>query len=60
MFYRLNTLPLEIPPLRERGEDLFLIAAEIKKRFGYAYILAPDAREILRRYCWEGNVRELS
>ena len=60
LFYRLNTLPLEIPPLRERGEDLFLIAAEIKKRFGYAYILAPDAREILRRYCWEGNVRELS
>ena len=58
--YRLNTLPLEIPPLRERGEDLFLIAAEIKKRFGYAYILAPDAREVLRRYCWEGNVRELS
>lgn len=60
LFYRLNTLPLEIPPLRERGEDLFLIAAEIKKRFGYAYILAPDAREVLRRYCWEGNVRELS
>ena len=60
LFYRLNTLPLEIPPLRERDEDLFLIAAEIKKRFGYAYILAPDAREVLRRYCWEGNVRELS
>ena len=51
LFYRLNTLPLEIPPLRERGEDLFLIAAEIKKRFGYAYIFGPgrprDPAEVL-------------
>lgn len=60
LFYRLNTLPLQIPPLRERGDDLFLIAASIKKRMGYTYTLSPEARQLLRDYCWEGNVRELS
>lgn len=60
LYYRLNTLPIQIPPLRERGEDVFLIARHLMDRNHVQYSFSPAAREVLRRYTWEGNVRELS
>ncbi|MDA8432245.1 MAG: sigma-54 dependent transcriptional regulator [Nitrospiraceae bacterium] len=65
LFYRLNVIPLTVAPLRERPEDIPLIAAflldEIKKGLGRREIggLAPDAVEQLCAYSWPGNVREL-
>ena len=60
LYYRLNTLPLEIPPLRERGEDVLLIARHLMRRSGARYAFAPSAEEALLRCPWEGNVRELA
>lgn len=60
LYYRLNTLPIQLPPLRERGEDLFLIADHLIRRTGASFTFAPETREILRRYRWDGNVRELT
>jgi len=63
LFYRLNVVPIRLPPLRERSEDIgdlvrhFLAQAE---REGLPRkTLAPEAIEILRRHRWPGNVREL-
>ena len=60
LYYRLNTLPIGIPPLRERGDDIFLIAESLKHRIGASYQLTPAARQLLRQYRWDGNVRELT
>ena len=60
LYYRLNTLPISIPPLRERGEDLFLIAEHLMARSGAHFTLAPSARDVLRAYRWDGNIRELA
>lgn len=63
LYYRLNVMPLTIPPLRERTDDIaplcdyFLSMA--LKRYGKTRTLAPDAYETLARYSWPGNVREL-
>jgi two-component system response regulator HupR/HoxA len=64
LFYRLNKFPIEIPPLRQRREDIPLLARyltkklalQLKKRVGEP---TPEALEILRRYDFPGNVREL-
>ncbi|WP_417583460.1 sigma-54 dependent transcriptional regulator [Nitrincola sp.] len=64
LYYRLNVFPIEMPPLRERVEDLPLLIAEFSKRLesqglgGLQFL--PDALESLRRHPWPGNVRELS
>ena len=60
LYYRLNTLPISIPPLRDRGEDLFLIAEHLMARSGVHFTLAPSAQTVLRAYGWDGNVRELA
>ena len=60
LYYRLNTLPISIPPLRDRGDDLFLIAAHLMDRAGTHFTFSPAAQAILRSYRWDGNVRELS
>lgn len=60
LYYRLNTLPIAIPPLRERGDDLFLIARHLMEKNGTSYQFSPDAQAVLRAYPWEGNVRELA
>ena len=60
LYYRLNTLPIQLPPLRERGDDLFLIADHLIRRAGAQFTFSPGTREILRRYRWDGNVRELT
>ena len=60
LYYRLNTLPIRLPPLRERGEDLFLIADHLIRKVGVAFTFSPRAKTVLRRYCWDGNIRELT
>ncbi len=60
LYYRLNTLPIDIPPLRERGEDIFLIAQHLMEKAGAHYTFLPSAREVMRSYPWDGNVRELA
>ncbi len=64
LFYRLNVIPLRIPPLRERREDIPLLAEHFLKRFtsemGKAVTsLSPEAQRLLGAYQWPGNVREL-
>ncbi|MFZ7127463.1 MAG: sigma-54 interaction domain-containing protein [Desulfobacterales bacterium] len=60
LYYRLNALPLEIPPLRERPEDiLFLFDRFLKHHYGIRKPLDPGARDRLEDYPWPGNVREL-
>lgn len=63
LYYRLNVFPLELPPLRERIEDLPLLAAhllhEISRTEGARKRLAPSALLLLSQYHWPGNVREL-
>jgi two-component system, repressor protein LuxO len=64
LFYRLYVVPLELPALRERGEDILLIARELLRRYakedGKGFQdFSPDVLELLRSYAWPGNVREL-
>jgi two-component system NtrC family response regulator len=63
LYYRLRVVPIHIPPLRERPEDVGIIAqhllAHIGGRAGRAVRLSPDALGVMERYAWPGNVREL-
>jgi two-component system nitrogen regulation response regulator NtrX len=64
LFYRLNVIPFVVPPLRERLEDIPLLADHFLKEFTTAYgrkpkELTPEAYQALREYHWPGNVREL-
>jgi DNA-binding NtrC family response regulator len=61
LFYRINVCPVEIPPLRERREDIPLLVQHFLRRFapGKALTVAPDAERALTAYDWPGNVREL-
>src|SRR5919198_413861 len=64
LFYRLNVIPFYVPPLRERKEDIPLLARHFLKEFSLTYGRRPreivdDAIETLMRYSWPGNVREL-
>jgi DNA-binding NtrC family response regulator len=64
LYYRLNVVRLELPPLRDRGQDLLLLArhfsADVASRYGVATrALAPEAESLLSSYHWPGNVREL-
>lgn len=65
LFYRLNVLPIRIPPLRERKEDLPLLTnyfvQKISKEMGIKIVsISPQVMEIFKEYSWPGNVRELS
>jgi two-component system, NtrC family, nitrogen regulation response regulator NtrX len=64
LFYRLNVIPFFVPPLRERKEDIPLLARHFLKEFASAYGRRPremtdDTVDVLMRYSWPGNVREL-
>lgn len=64
LFFRLNVINLNIPPLRERGDDLFLLTRHFLEKFapegsGAAPQFSDDALSIIRHYNWPGNVREL-
>ncbi|WP_045728401.1 sigma-54 dependent transcriptional regulator [Xanthomonas sp. GPE 39] len=58
--YRLNVVPIELPPLRERGDDILLLAQHfLQAGASSAQTLSPTAQARLRAYPWPGNVREL-
>jgi two-component system nitrogen regulation response regulator NtrX len=64
LFYRLNVIPFYVPPLRERVEDIPVLAEHFLTEFTQAYgkktkELTPEAYQLLRDYHWPGNVREL-
>jgi DNA-binding NtrC family response regulator len=61
LFYRLNVVVLSVPPLRERLEDLPILAAHFLRKHGRAATmsLSPDALDAMMSYAWPGNVREL-
>jgi DNA-binding NtrC family response regulator len=61
LFYRINVCPVSIPPLRERREDVPLLAEYFLRRFApqKELTLSPEAQQALCRYDWPGNVREL-
>jgi transcriptional regulator with GAF, ATPase, and Fis domain len=64
LFYRLNVVRLHLPPLRDRGEDVVLIARFLLDRFGEEYgtprrAFSRDALQAIRRYPWPGNIRQL-
>ena len=59
LFYRLDVFPIELPPLRERREDLAALAEHFLAKSGGRHHLAADALEALRAHPWRGNLREL-
>jgi transcriptional regulator with PAS, ATPase and Fis domain len=64
LFYRLNSVPIQIPPLRERKEDIFLLFTKFATDFAFKYQIPPlqlteEAKEVLTHYSWPGNVRQL-
>jgi transcriptional regulator with PAS, ATPase and Fis domain len=64
LYYRLNTVPIMVPPLRERQQDIFLLMRKFAADFAAKYRmpvikLTPDAEQILINYYWQGNVRQL-
>lgn len=64
LFYRINTVTIDLPPLRERGADVLLITRYLVQRFCERYnldvkALSPEAVEAVQRYSWPGNIREL-
>ena len=64
LYYRLNVINIELPPLRERGSDILLLAKKFLRHYSRAYEMpvtafTPEAESILLKYPWPGNVREL-
>nr|WP_321372828.1 sigma-54 dependent transcriptional regulator [uncultured Bacteroides sp.] len=64
LYYRLNTVPVQIPPLRERPEDIVLLFRKFASDFAEKYRmpaiqLSEDAKRVLVSYSWPGNVRQL-
>ena len=64
LYYRLNSIPIQMPPLRERGEDIVLLFRLFALQMAEKYkmdrvILTEDAKQLLMKYKWPGNVRQL-
>ncbi len=59
LYYRLNVLPIQVPPLRERPGDILFIFDHLMRPLGMDLALAPETKELLVRHPWPGNVREL-
>jgi transcriptional regulator with PAS, ATPase and Fis domain len=64
LYYRLNTVPIYLPPLRERKEDIHLLLRKFANDFAAKYRmpvikLTPDAEQVLVNYFWPGNIRQL-
>lgn len=64
LFYRLSSVPIDMPPLRQRGDDIHLLFRKFSADFSEKYRVPPikldeEAVEILQRYSWPGNVRQL-
>ena len=65
LYYRLNTIPIQMPALRERGKDILMLFAYFARETAQRYKLpehiklTPDAQELMLKYKWPGNVRQL-
>lgn len=64
LYYRLSTIPIKVPPLRERGNDILLLFRKFASDCSVKYHMPPlqladDAREVLASYYWPGNIRQL-
>jgi len=59
LYYRLNVFQIDLPPLRERREDIPLLAQHFVQRSGRAISISPEALRTLEAHSWPGNVREL-
>ena len=64
LFYRLNVIPIQLPPLRERREDIPLLVTHFIQKFGKqlgkeARGITPEGLAVLERHHWPGNIREL-
>lgn len=64
LYYRLNTVPITVPPLRERKEDIYLLFRKFASDFAEKYRmptikLDEEAQKVLLRYRWDGNIRQL-
>ena len=64
LYYRLNTVPIQVPPLRERGDDVVLLFRKFASDFAEKYHmpaiqLTDEAKQVLLAYSWPGNVRQL-
>ncbi len=64
LYYRLNTVPIRVPPLRDRKEDVYLLFRKFASDFAERYrmpalVLQPDAQKFLTDYRWPGNIRQL-
>jgi DNA-binding NtrC family response regulator len=63
LYYRLNVVKIDLPPLRDRSEDIPLLAMHFAQKYALAgrppKQVAPEAMEIMLRYRWPGNIREL-
>ncbi len=64
MYYRINVITIEVPPLRDRGSDILLLAEHFARKFagelGRAVpLFSEKALDALKKYSWPGNVREL-
>lgn len=64
LYFRLNTVPIKIPPLRERGDDMVLLFRKFASDFAEKYQMPPiqlteEAKMVLKKYTWPGNVRQL-
>jgi two-component system nitrogen regulation response regulator NtrX len=64
LFFRLNVIPIHVPPLRERGDDVVVLArhfvGDVAREYGRRLkVLSPESEAVLRAFRWPGNVREL-
>ena len=59
LYYRLSTLPVLIPPLTERGDDMFLLTDHFRRELGGTFRLSEPVKDFFRRHAWPGNIREL-
>ena len=64
LYYRLNSIPIQIPPLRDRGEDIVLLFRLFAMQMAEKYhmdkiVLTEEAKQMIMRYKWPGNVRQL-
>jgi len=64
LFYRLNVVPIDVPPLRERAEDIpaliFYFSRKLQEKYSLNKVISPELMKYLASYPWPGNVRELN